>query len=680
MKRESMADVAGVNRIKNRDGLSWEEFEPGVTDIPSLVKAELTNLMSEFENKFNEYAGSNKTRMIWAYVTHDPSIQQSHINAIDQSNDPRKDKFKELIDWMNKYGVRLFMSPNGISRHKQKTGQQVQDSSNTSNKWIEQFGYIWGLKKVGHYKDKRDASDVSDEHAELIKQNPAKQQEMELLGQKLMTVVTAQINGAYGIFFSDGNNITPVIGNDYYSVSDTNHHNREWVNWDSFRSESGQHSKYFGVSAETLSGEIKKTLVYPTSTQFFLTHGEEDSNPEMVSKADLKSKVAEKTEYIWNNGTAEMIIPRDEINRVDNRFYSWDNPDGTSVQIPSKQLKIKEQPLYYLWIKNDGTLWWVPKEARNEVAGKERKSMKNRDGTESEKPFPLTREQVNFFNMFNGKHVVITKPQTHVYSWESLPSVTPEEKQEKETKIADYQQKTQLMDDLWDFFASHPNKPPTDVRLQATKYVIIGPQFKEATNSGLQETTGRLKSHHTHIGDINPGSSDFYGIRKGWVIVGGEFNAARAEARGEKGLQPAQSTSGMGPMSSKSTVFEAIDTAFKDWKINAQKPSSDELQAAQQSFDMAHGTVASPPVKQNAIPMSNQDENQVPLSTPYQTVPIKNPSIPPQAKPSNTLDTIPKVDIVPKKIKELATASRNRLIKDAFAYIRKLKNSQISYL
>jgi hypothetical protein len=270
--RQGMADVPGVRNIKNREGLKWEEFSQGQTDVPPTVSKELSNLMADFQNNFNAFSGGDKhVRMIWAYVTKDAAIQQAHINAIEESDDPKKDQFKELINWMDKYGARLWMSPSAIDRHIQSTGQKVKHSSNTSMKWLEQFGYIWGLGKKGDYRDRRDAHDLSDEHVEKLKNDPASREQFDASGQELMKVVTAQKNGAYGIFFTpdDGFNLTPVIGTDYYKASNTDENNSEWVNWDHFRSESGQHSKYFGISQKQPNGDVKKMFVYPTSTQFF---------------------------------------------------------------------------------------------------------------------------------------------------------------------------------------------------------------------------------------------------------------------------------------------------------------------------------------------------------------------------------------------------------------------------
>jgi len=659
MKREGMADVPGARRIKNR-GLEWTEFSPGNSDVPPLVASEISNIMSDFESKFQENSdGQTGVRMIWAYSTNDASIQSKHKQAIETSNDPRKDQFLQLISWMDKYGARLFMSPNAIARYRQQSGQNVQESTNTSEKWLEQFGYIWGLGKVGNYRNKRDAHDVSDEHAEMIKNDPKKIEEMKAADQKLLTVVTAPTNGAYGIYFSDGHNLTPVIGNDYYASSKTNHTNRNWVDWDTFRSESGQHSKYFGVTSKE-GIDVKKTLVYPTSTQFFLAEGEQDPKPQVISKADLKSSVAEKTEYTWNGA----VVPSQEITKSGRGSYIWNKSDGTSVNIPAKELQIKEQTVYYLWIKNDGTLWWVPKSLRNEIAGKERKG--KIDSSESGKPVPLTREQVDFFNLFNGKHVRVTKPDTHVYSWDSLTEGTPEEKSDKQLKIQDYHQKTQLMDDLYDFFESRPGVESPDVRLQATKYVIIGPQFKKAQNTGVQETVGRMKSHHTHLQDMTPGSNEHFATRKGWVVVGGEFNSARAEARGEKGIAPAQSIDGLGPMTTYATVYDAISHAFSSWKINCSPPDSSSLQSAQAIFNKTHGMVANAPKKQNAIP------GMAPTIQPS-TLPRVTPQPITQNKPQLS-QPAEQVSIMPKQNEEFLMASRKQhMLKDTSQIIRNFK-------
>lgn len=673
--KQAMPDVAGVKHIKNR-GLQWEEFQPGTTDVAPIVSAEISNLMSEFQAKFHESSGGNSNaRMIWAYVTKDASIQKSHIDAIKTSDDPRKDQFLALIEWMNKYGARLWMSPTALDRHVQDTGQAVQDSSNTSAKWLEQFGYIWGLHKKGDYRNKRQADDVSDEHAEQIKNDPKAQEGLKQTNQKLMQVVTAPMNGAYGIFFDDGHNKIPVIGTDYYASSGTHQHDRGWVDWDTFRSESGQHSKYYGITMPQPNGDVKKMLVYPTSTQFLLPEGEQDPNPQIVSKADLKSTMSEKTEYIWNNGGTETMIPNNEIAKGGRGTYVWKKPDGKVVEIPAKQLQIKESPLYYLWIKNDGTLWWVPKDMRNEVAGRERKSVKKREGAETGQPFPLTREQVDFFNMLKNKHVRVTNPHTLVYSWDTLPDNTPEEKQEKQAKIEDWKQKTRLMNQLYDFIAEHPQLPPSDVRLQATKYVIIGPQFKEGSNTGVQETIGRMKSHHTLIHDMMPGTEEHYATRKGWVVVGGEFNAARAEARGERGLQPAQSISGTGPLTQYATVYDAIDYAFKAWKINAPKPNGEELKAAQQAFDMAHGTAAAAPKPKNAIPTLTDDMVQQFGTPPQHPMPMSpTQQATPAVRPQTPAPTTPTQQVMPKQNEEFQTASQKQvMLKDASQIIRNFK-------
>jgi len=595
----AMADVPGVRNLKNRN-LTWKEFTGTDNDLPPIVSQELSSLVSEFNTKFHEFSDQQyaNTKVIFAYYASNPTVSPEYAQTIEQSTDPQKDKYLELIQWMNKYGVRLFLSPKALMKIARDRGQRtLSDKSNSSDTWLENFGYIWGLGKIGDYRHQRDAYPKSDEEAERILSTD-EQSQLEESGKKLVQVVTSKKNGAWGIYFSSGDKLFPVIGDNYYQHSKSKEDDHNWVEYDSFGEKSGQHSKYFGVRNKE-TGE-PESFTYPTSSRFLLANGEDDPEPKFVHKNSIKNA----KEYIWKHDGVEETLDSDLIQSQKGNSYIYSkNGYPEPIEIPKNQVVTNPQQLYYLWIKNDGTLWWVPNESRREIRGNNPK----RQGAEKGKPFPLTKEQVDHLSLEKGKWFVLTNPDKFVYSWDTLPEHSQDEIAEKQAKIQDWKEKTQLMDDLYDFLSNSDLGPPS-VNLQATKYCIVGPRFKEAENTGIQETKGRMKSHHTHVEDMHPGGSDmFYGVRKDWVVVGNEFNQARAESRGSRGLHAAQSIDGLGPVSGFSSVQDAVQKAFTSWGINAPLPDQNTLEEAQEAFEHAiSGHTQNNILPQNPMILPNQ--------------------------------------------------------------------------
>jgi hypothetical protein len=505
--RTAMADVAGSIAIRNRK-LQWKPYIGNDETLPPEMNREISNLVNSFSNGFHQLSDPKfqNTKMIFVYYASDPAVNEDYLKVIKNSNDPRKNQFLTLIDWLNNNGARLWLSAKGIALHKRdKNSNILEDSNNTSNKWLETYGYIWGLKKKGDYRNVRSAHFLGDEKAN----DPSVIQRVSQNKQKIVKVVTLAKNNGYGIYFTDGNSVYPVIGDNYYAAARTNENSKELVDPAIFARSKGQFSKFFGIRE---GGMVNKII--PTQSKF----------------AIINNKI--------------IYVPK----------TSWKDTRSQGLQ------------LFTLTIKEDGTLWWEPEKG--------------------DKLIPLSREQADAFNLQKDQYYVLSNPDTQVYSWDTLPEDTQEEVQEKEAKIQDWKQKTEQLDELYDFLlakSAELNKEPPHVALNAFKYAIIGPRFTNAYNINPGETVGKMRAPEHFKENLNPMGDQFIAKRGEWITVGNEFNQAKAENSGGK-RNAAQSIDGLGAISGFKTVQDAINKCFSTWNINCEKPDNTTLAQAQEAF------------------------------------------------------------------------------------------------
>jgi hypothetical protein len=273
---------------------------------------------------------------------------------------------------------------------------------NGSQKYFENFGYAWGAKKAATNRNIRRADYIPPEKAHQIMQNPEQSEQLDQQGKRIVKVVTAQKNGAWGVFFTDQTNLYPVIGDNYYAQSKTNEGDNGLADKGMFAATKGQHRKFYGYSSDEGRGKV---FTMPTQTQFLLPGGPQDPNPQPVHKGGLAG------------------VGRGE------RFY--------------------------LWIKNDGTLWWLPSHEAREILGGQGQ------------PIPLTKEQVDKLNLENGEYFVLTNPDKFVYSLDTLDPVSRQKAEQ------DFRQKTDVMNQMYDeMLRQNPQEPP-HVGLNAFKYCIV---------------------------------------------------------------------------------------------------------------------------------------------------------------------------------------------------------------
>lgn len=532
-----MPDAPGVKNMSQR-GTEWHEINDAseLKGVPSVVTESVKEMQSRFSDSFGQ-----GVKMIFSYIGEDPAIPSKEIQHLE--SDPnlpeaKRRQFLHVISFMNNFGIRLFMSPNSMQGY---DGSGDKNKTNGSNWFFQNFGYAWGAKKVPTGKMR-----VANPITEVDLQQGAKP------GRKHVQVVTGHKNGGWGIFFKDEENqLIPVTSDEYYNRTGSSRDDFGFVDKEHYVNTKGQHKKYFE------NYEFKKILL-PTQTVYSLPNGLQDPNPIPVPKT-----------------------------------YQ---PKKAQVEPMNRRTLARDQK-YYIWPRNDGTLWWVPFGERMEKAN----------------VHPLTKEQVDRINVKNGQWFDLGAEDVETYSWDTIPA------DQRARLEDDFKQKTQVMNEIWDYLAM--NGFEQDVGLQAYKWCIIGPQFTDSENVDSGETVGKLKSHYTHIRDTgNPDVSILK--RKKWVVQSNEFNAARAAAVGGK-LNAAQAMSGLAYLAEYNSLKEAINYAFATWHISCPPPDDATIAAAEQSFDAIHN----PQGTQQLDSLGQPVQQQAPIQ---QQQPEPQPSVAPQ--------------------------------------------------
>jgi hypothetical protein len=514
----AMADVMGALFLKNRQ-LNWQRYHDGdaLSDCPVAMKQEISSIMRDFQGSFAQSLGQMpevaNASVIFAYYAKDPAVSEEQMQYL--QNLPKGEEYLQTINFINEHGLRLWMSPNGMHNYVYKTGRKGDTSAvNGSNKFFETFGYAWGAKKAATNKNIRQANYLTPEKLEAIRNDPEKQSQLEESDVRVVQVVTAEKNGAYGIFFSDGNGLIPVIGDNYYASANIKDENdQSFVDKAKFVASKGQHKKFFGLNtADSARGKI---LTLPTQTQYTL-QTPNDPNPQPVRKG------------------------------------------GGDLGKSSRYSR------YYIWPKNDGTLWWINATQTSRINNS----------------MPLTKEQVDSLNVENNNYYLLSNPDKFVYSWETIDPISRPKVEQN------YHQVTGLMNEIYDaLMTMNPDKQP-HVALNAFKYCIIGPAFKQGANVDQKETAGRNPYSTTYLRETHDGTNIMR--REDWIVVANEFNSGRAASTGNHGFQVAQSIDGLNALSGSMTLEDALKKAFSLWEINAPYPDENEIQAAQDLFDKLH--------------------------------------------------------------------------------------------
>jgi hypothetical protein len=563
--KQAMADVPNVPLIAERD-MKWQRYTGGeLHNVPDAMRGEIERLFKNFAEKFAASGGQANSgeKLVYAYYAADPILNDQQKQAI--SGNPQ---FVELLKFMEDHGLRLWSSPAAMHQWAARNRKPYNPSGTNGgvgadgkDKYFENFGYAWGARKVAVNRNVRRADYIPPEKAQRLL-DPSAQYEMESNNLRLVQLVTAQKNNAWGIFFKDTTGkLYPVIGDNYYAQGKLSQEDTGFADPGLFAATKGQHKKFFGYHDEAAPRGV--SAVMPTQTQFMLSNGPQDPRPQPVRRGTLS-----------------------------------DSARGDR---------------YYLWIRNDGTLWWLKAAERGA----------HLKGGQSQ-PIPLTAEQVDFFNIHKNEYWQLANPDVEVYDWSTVPEDMREQEQQ------DYQAKTTLMNQMYDTLMQSGMEPK--VHLNAFKYVIVGPAFQSGENIGEQKTRGQFLYPTT----VDKGEGHDLGEntvvrRRDWIRVANEFNAGRAEKTGAKGYIP-QAMSGKGAQDAEETLKQALVEAFKAWNINAPFPPEDEINAAQLLFDKIHYPQLVNQNQPNAVPEAPPDMGNELMGTPGGEMP-ETPQAPAAPQP-----------------------------------------------
>lgn len=575
----AMANQAGAGVMFKNRRVQWSRCYPNqaMQNVPPNVLADIQKCQQSFISKFAVSGGepAQMTELIFSWLGKDVAIDDNRMAALMRYPDEnRKAAWKEAIDFMNSHGIPLSKSQQGMHRWAQMPENKNVDQTRYmgSDWYFGEYGYAWGARKTLTNKTIRNTDHVTpDEADKMLKSGNLDNLSVNRGGNSypasLTQVVVSKKNNGWGLFLQDmgSGKMEPAINDAYYIATNKTSDDKNFADKAQMVKNRGGHTKFYGY----LDDRNNFIPVRLSQTQFRLPRGPQDPKPIAVPTA-----------------------------RNQAAGYSMGGRDDR----------------YYIWPKNDGTLWWIPATQHRGV------------GHGSADAYPLTEEQVKMVcGAKLGSFWMKAKINREAYD----PKTIGPEQRENYLKI------THALSDVYDTLTGM-GMEPQHVGLNAYKFVIIGPAFKNPESYGIGLTTGRMTGPSTiapedQIPEAKEGlrSDEKIVKRTKWVVMSNEYNSGKAETKGTGGFDVAQSVDGMSADAYRDSLMGAIQYISGTWGVNTEMPNAQEMQAAEELFNRVNRPERiNPP---GEVPPGTADQAAQPETPP--TGGPANPTGAPQGSP-----------------------------------------------
>jgi hypothetical protein len=570
--RLAMPMVPGQVSLKNRR-LIWHRYEIGqMAAVPEIMKTDMDSLIHNFQQEYSQYA-EGFGDIVFAFYANDSSVNEQDFALIANSNLPgdKKQEFMRVAKFITDHGVQLWWSPEQMQYYQ---GRGERSSINGSTLHRKTFGYAWGAEKVvDPTKRSRQTQHLDPDKAMRLMSDDAAQADMQAKDQRVVQVATAEKNGRFGIFFTDGSQLFSVVPDAYFDALKSGLASKgqgldENTGADKgiLRELKSGIQKFFTIQSQ-LHPDLKKEQFLPNQKRFVLD-SPEDPQPKPVFGFNV------------TQGSPKKVGPAH-----DGRHLGNTDPNNR----------------YIACLYNDGTMYWQKENDKNVK-------------------FPMTEAQVDTFNGWKGSFWTITNPDN--FEWQFK---TPDQEQQ-------YRHDCQVMNELSDFLQSHHNVE-RHVASQKFQTVIIGPRFTHGGQTGHEQTIGTMSHPDTFVEGLGDDSRQFIGKRGDWVIVKKEYNISSLS---QLSTMPAQAVAGTGPLQGVPTLAEAVSQVYTRYKVPAHVlPPKQEVEAAQRAFDAAQKSYESRSPSPQSDPdpgemteVNMEDGVQQP-QTPTQSTPVPQQTPPP---------------------------------------------------
>lgn len=601
--RVAMPLLSGQLNLRNRK-LIWHAFKPSTlpAHLPAKMKGEISKFFNDYASAYKQFVPEGQMNsfesMLFCWYAEDASITQDDINRIDQSNLPDKEQIKSVAQFIQDNGV-----PLAKSRAEWEENPSGKPSYNGSDVHREHFGWAWGATELPMEDDGRRRARPIPE----AKLNDQTWLQSHVFDKKeiLVSVATAEQDGAYGIFFTDGTDILPVIpeamikemkqymaGQDKPLTPDTpvmKHLLKSYGGFEKFFIFRSQHDPH---------GKGMEWAFTPGEKRFLLDKRKTADEREWDIKEDINDPHPKGVH--WKDATSGIRPPKPANDGRHRGMYVSGGPY-------KKQQKIDPR-IFVAMIRANGTMYW-----QNE--------------SDPSVQINMTEQQVDHFNGYKNKVFALANPGYRKWGFDIS---NPEQK----AKYQKYLDDCVYLDKLRNFVVETTGK--THVASQKYQCIMVAPRFTFGKQVGETETAGFLyhsktESPNTENVEEHPGL--FTGKRDEWVIEKTEYDMSDARAEKFKYSKDIpQAVHGFGALSDHQNGMSAEDAVQKAVQLyripQSVIPNAAAIEAAQAAFDNAQNYYKSKNTPQSvpgAQVAPNQTVNNVPVNNTQSQSPVMQP-------------------------------------------------------
>jgi hypothetical protein len=642
--KQAMPLMGGQLNLKNRK-LIWHNFDPKTMPIhlPDKMKSEVSKFYNDYASYYKQFVPeaniANFDSMMFAWYAEDASVTEDDMKRIESSNIPNKARLLQLAKFITDNGIPLGQSR---AEFNESAGQHAKQTFNGGDQHLAHFGWAWGAKELPPEDDGRRAARPLTENR--VGDMAWLKQHVFDKGEILVTPITAEEDGAYGIFLTeDGSDKLPVIpeamvremkqymaGQDKPLTPDTpimKHLLKAYGGFEKF---------FIYKSAHDPSGKGMQWAFTPGEKRFLLDM-RQGGDAERPWDLEKDTKDPHPKGIHWKDATSGLRPPK-PANDGRHRGMFIQAPQGSAGKYKKNQTI--DQRVFVAMIRANGTMYWQQE--------KDPSTQVN-----------MTEEQVNHFNQYQGKIFRLGNPGFKKWGF------GPDQKEEYQQYLNDCHE----LDQLRNFITETTGK--THVASQKYQVVLVAPRFTFGKQVGETETAGFMYHPATESENApqEAHGGEFTGKRDEWVIEKTEYDLSAARAAKFKGgMDLPQSVHGGGALSdsqNSDSCEHAIKRAIQLYKIpSSVQPPEAKIQAAQQAFDNAKNFYKGQAEEQ---PIDNTSEvvpetgvqPPVPTTDPLAGIPVNEP----KPQPKAPAPVVQNTNLQPNQESELAKSSKDILNK-----------------
>mgnify|MGYP000041235440 CR=1 FL=1 len=554
--------MQGVN-IKNRM-LEWKPWSMS-GELPNYVKQYIDKRLLDWETTFGD-------SVAFALFAIDPSVTDEDLARLDESNHPRKDEIREVVDRIViESGIPLLQSKTEASMR--RPGIQVGGDFNGSESHAQAYGWAWGAEKAYPDEDTRQVKHLTQVEQSRHLRKAENYKRLREDGQlpnwyatpKVFTPVVAPVGGGFGLFLKNiyDDTLMNIISPSILALQ----------------------AKLLDKEVDDLDSNMDlsvKVLRHTSTINTFF------ANTVQQGKQTIRSNFAPGRRMFLldspNDPNPKPIYPKrsDTPDKIDPVFQGRTISDFATAKQYKNQIKYTkfDDRLYILKLKLNGLLFWENVQDPSKV-------------------FNATEEQINTFNCYKGRIFQISNFVRNKYKFTTY------------AQKAQYEKDCNLLNEFRDFIRTLPesqkkndlgellyigpdgnpttedtgqplyNRRRTDVPTNNIIVLLISPRFSISRMVGKNQAEGRLlnPNYESDKPSLVWHRGRFTAKREVWSVCERQYSISRLK-------QQRMQFTPMNTVIEKPTCKEAVEEAKIRFRIpDTALPTEAQIQAAQTLYD-----------------------------------------------------------------------------------------------